>query len=52
MDSCSQDKEPGMTFVALSDDPESRSVSASVPLLASRTAHYRKGWGCLLDPLD
>lgn len=52
MDSCSQDKEPGMTFVALSDDAESRSVSASVPLLASRTAHYRKGWGCLLDPLD
>ncbi len=52
MDSCKRDKEPGMTFVTLSDEPESRSVEASVPLLASRTAHYRKGWGCLLDPLD
>ena len=52
MDSCRHDKEPGMTFVTLSDDPESRSVEASVPLLASRTARYRKGWGCLLDPLD
>ncbi len=52
MESCRQDKEPGMSFVSLSDDPESRSVKASVPLLASRTARYRKGWGCLLDPLD
>ncbi|GLV24210.1 hypothetical protein [Sphingobium sp. Cam5-1] len=52
MDSCKHDKEPGMTFVTLSDDPESRSVEASVPLLASRTARYRKGWGCLLDPID
>ena len=52
MDSCKGDKEPGMTFVTLSDDPESHSVEASVPLLASRTARYRKGWGCLLDPID
>jgi hypothetical protein len=52
MDSCKGDKEPGMVFVTFSDDPESRSVKASVPLLASRTARYRKGWGCLLDPID
>jgi hypothetical protein len=52
MDSCKSDKEPGMALVTLSDDAESRSVEASVPLLASRTARYRKGWGCLLDPLD
>ena len=52
MDHCEQDMEPGMTFVTLSDDPESRSVEATVPLLASRTAHYRKSWGCLLDPID
>ena len=52
MESCKGDKEPGMALVTLSDDPESRSVEASVPLLASRTARYRKGWGCLLDPLD
>lgn len=52
MDSCRGDKEPGMTLVTLSDDPESRSVDASVPLLASRTARYRQGWGCLLDPIE
>ena len=51
MDGCRSDKEPGMAFVRLSDQPESRSVRASVPLLASRTAHYRPGWGCLLEPL-
>ena len=50
LDSCKGDKEPGMTLVTLSDDPESRSVRGGVPLLASRTARYRPGWGCLLDP--
>ena len=50
LDSCRGDKEPGMALVTLADDPESRAVKASVPLLASRSAHYRRGWGCLLDP--
>ncbi|WP_242125780.1 hypothetical protein [Sphingobium sp. Sx8-8] len=50
MDSCRGDKEPGMWAVSLKDLPESQSVSAAVPLLASRTAHYRAGWGCLLEP--
>lgn len=50
MASCSDDKEPGMALVTLSDDPESRAVHARVPLLASRRAIYRPGWGCLLDP--
>jgi hypothetical protein len=50
MDSCSGDKEPGMWAVSLKELPESRSVNAAVPLLASRTARYRNGWGCLLEP--
>ena len=50
LDSCKGDKEPGMALVTLNDDPESRAVKASVPLLASRTARYRRGWGCLLEP--
>ena len=50
LDSCKHDKEPGMALVALSDNAESRTVRASVPLLASRTARYRPEWGCLLDP--
>ena len=50
LDSCRNDKEPGMALVTLADDEEERAVTASVPLLASRVARYRPGWGCLLDP--
>lgn len=50
MDSCKDDKEPGMWAVSLKDLPDAKAVNAAVPLLASRTARYRKGWGCLLDP--
>ncbi|WP_022683309.1 hypothetical protein [Sphingobium bisphenolivorans] len=50
MDSCRGDKEPGMWAVSIKELPESRSVNATVPLLASRTAKYRPGWGCLLGP--
>ncbi|HEU4650650.1 MAG TPA: hypothetical protein VFS49_04480 [Croceibacterium sp.] len=47
---CKKDFEPGMALVFLSDDPESKSVTARVPLLASATAQYREGFGCLLEP--
>ena len=50
MDSCKGDKEPGMALVTLSDDPQQQQVKASVPLIASGVARYRRGWGCLLDP--
>ncbi|WP_176592168.1 hypothetical protein [Sphingobium sp. EM0848] len=50
MGNCRGDKEPGMWAVSLKDLPESQSVNAAVPLLASRTARYRHGWGCLLEP--
>ncbi|BBF68970.1 hypothetical protein [Sphingomonas bisphenolicum] len=50
MGSCEADKEPGMGLVRLEDLPDQRAVEASVPLLASRTARFRPGWGCLLDP--
>lgn len=51
MGSCNADKEPGMGLVSLTDLPEERAVQASVPLLASRTARFKPGWGCLLDPV-
>ncbi|WP_257539942.1 hypothetical protein [Sphingobium sp. CFD-1] len=51
MPSCQGDKEPGTGMVALTDHPDARAVSASVPLIATRTARYRPGWGCLLDPV-
>jgi hypothetical protein len=51
MGSCADDKEPGMTLVTLTDRPEDKAVDASVPLMATRTARFRPGWGCLLDPV-
>ena len=50
MDSCKGDTEPGMEIVSVSDDPTDQAVTGSVPLLANRTARYKKGFGCLLDP--
>lgn len=44
------DMEDGPGLLFLSEDDESRSVTARVPLLAHETAHYRKGWGCVLEP--
>lgn len=47
---CRKDFEPGMSMVRLSEDNEGKSVTASVPLLASATATYREGFGCVLEP--
>lgn len=44
--------EPGLGLVMLSADEETKSVTARVPLLASQTAQYRPGWGCVLEPWD
>lgn len=49
---CRKDFEPGMGVVFLSDDSEGKSVTARVPLVASDTARFRPGYGCLLDPWD
>jgi hypothetical protein len=49
---CEKDFEPGMEVVFLSDDPESRTVTARVPLLAGAAAQYREGFGCVLEPWD
>lgn len=48
-ESCAGDTEPGMEIVAISDDPASRTVTASVPMMARRSARFRQGYGCLLD---
>lgn len=39
----------GMWAVRLSDDAEGKAVHASVPLLATRKASYRPGFGCMID---
>ena len=47
---CKKDFEPGMELVSLSEDAQARSVTASFPLLASQTATYHDGPGCMLEP--
>lgn len=49
LEDCAKDKLAGMELVRLSEDREAKSVSASIPLIASDTARYREGYGCLLD---
>ena len=50
--SCKADFEPGMEAVFVTEDTEARTVTAWVPLLASQTARYREGYGCVLDPWE
>ena len=50
LEDCEKDFEPGMALVFLSDDEEAKSVTARIPLIASETATYREGYGCLLEP--
>ena len=47
---CAKDKLEGMELVRLSEDEEAKSVTATIPLVASETASYREGYGCLLQP--
>jgi len=48
MQSCEGDKEAGMEIVSLTDDPENKRVTASVPFFASDIAEYRGDSGCIV----
>ena len=48
LDDCAKDKVEGTELVMLSEDPGPKSVTASVPFIASDTATYREGYGCVL----
>lgn len=52
LDSCQTDFEPGMEMVSLSEDPATKTITGSVPLLASRSARYAGAGGCLLAPAN
>ncbi|WP_428630481.1 hypothetical protein [Sphingopyxis sp.] len=52
LDSCQSDFEPGMEMISLSEDPATKTVTGSVPLLASRSARYAGASGCLLRPAN
>ena len=49
LDECAKDKLAGMELISLSEDVQAKSVTASIPLIASDTASYREGYGCVLD---
>ena len=49
LDDCAKDKLEGMEMISLSEDAEMRSVTASIPFVASDTARFREGYGCMLD---
>lgn len=52
LDDCAKDKLAGMEAVTLVEDVETKSVTARFPLVASATATYRKGYGCVLEPYE
>lgn len=52
LEDCAKDKIAGMELVRLSEDLDAKSVTASVPLIASDTARYREGYGCVLKPFE
>ena len=47
MDSCIRDFEPGMEIISVGDDVETKTVTGSVPLLASRSARFQGASGCV-----
>ena len=52
LEDCGKDRLSGMELVTLADDPQRKSVTARFPLIASDTATYREGYGCVLQEWD
>jgi len=50
LQSCYKDFEPGMEMIGLTDDPTTKTVTASVPLLASRAVRFDPVLGCQATP--
>ncbi|WP_246359695.1 hypothetical protein [Stakelama sediminis] len=48
--SCYSDYEPGMAPIRLKDDPATKTVTAYVPLVASRSARFDALLGCRPTP--
>ena len=48
--SCRADFEPGMEAIRLSEDEATKTVTAYVPLIASRSATYDPVLGCQAEP--
>lgn len=48
LDDCEKDLEPGMEVVSLSEAAQAKRIDATVPLMASESAEFREGFGCVL----
>jgi hypothetical protein len=46
---CKKDFEPGMELIQLSEDAATKTVTASVPLIARRSARYDPVLGCVVE---
>jgi hypothetical protein len=51
MSDCEKDFEPGMEPISLHENPATKTVTASVPFIASRSATYDPVLGCQPEPL-
>ena len=49
---CKKDFEPGLALIMLSEDEDTRSVTARFPLLSSQTATWHDVPGCVLEPWE
>lgn len=49
---CTKDFEPGMEQIRLSENPAQKRVTASVPLLAHRTARFDPLLGCQAEAFE
>jgi hypothetical protein len=49
---CQKDFEPGMEPIRLSEDVATKSITASVPLIASRTVRYTDALACQPEPFS
>jgi hypothetical protein len=51
LQNCRKDFEPGMEPIQLSEDAATKTVTASVPLIASRSVRFDPLLGCRPEPL-
>ncbi len=51
LEDCRKDFEPGMEPIRLSEEVKTKTVTASVPLIASRSARYDPVLGCVVEKL-
>ena len=47
---CKKDFEPGMEAIRLSENPATKTITASVPLIASRAVRFDPVLGCVAEP--